>query len=102
MTPATAGVAVRFIGHRFPAHEASSWGGTREMTGSTAPVTATERGLTMWELAGSLLPEMIGLAVTPAAIIACLLVLGSGRAKGANRPRGHRFGDIFERPAKSY
>lgn len=32
----------------------------------------------MWELAGSLLPEMIGLAVTPAAIIACLLLLASG------------------------
>jgi threonine/homoserine/homoserine lactone efflux protein len=32
----------------------------------------------MWELAGLLLPEMIGLAVTPAAIIACLLLLGSG------------------------
>lgn len=31
----------------------------------------------MWELAGQLLPEMVGLAVTPAAIVACLLLLGS-------------------------
>lgn len=28
--------------------------------------------------------------------------LRTGRSKGANRPHGHRFGDIFERPAKSY
>ncbi|MGY0536142.1 GAP family protein [Nocardioides sp. YJ-D4] len=31
----------------------------------------------MWELAGQLLPEMVGLAVTPAAVVACLLLLGS-------------------------
>ncbi|MER7604781.1 GAP family protein [Nocardioides sp. NPDC127503] len=31
----------------------------------------------MWELVGQLLPEMVGLAVTPAAIVACLLLLGS-------------------------
>lgn len=31
----------------------------------------------MWELAGQLLPEMVGLAVTPAAVAACLLLLGS-------------------------
>ena len=31
----------------------------------------------MWELAGELLPEMVGLAVTPAAVVACLLLLGS-------------------------
>lgn len=33
----------------------------------------------MWELAGQLLPEMVGLMVTPAAIVACLLLLGSSR-----------------------
>lgn len=31
----------------------------------------------MWELAGQLVPEMVGLSVTPAAVIACLLLLGS-------------------------
>lgn len=31
----------------------------------------------MWELVGQLLPEMVGLAVTPAAVVACLLLLGS-------------------------
>lgn len=31
----------------------------------------------MWELAGQLLPEMVGLAVTPAAVVACLILLGS-------------------------
>lgn len=31
----------------------------------------------MWELAGQLLPEMVGLAVTPAAVVACLLLLAS-------------------------
>lgn len=31
----------------------------------------------MRELAGQLLPEMVGLAVTPAAVVACLLLLGS-------------------------
>jgi len=31
----------------------------------------------MGELAGQLLPEMVGLAVTPAAVVACLLLLGS-------------------------
>lgn len=31
----------------------------------------------MAQLAGQLLPEMIGLAVTPAAVVACLLLLGS-------------------------
>ena len=33
----------------------------------------------MWELAGQLVPEMVGLSVTPAAIVACLLLLGSSR-----------------------
>lgn len=33
----------------------------------------------MGELAGQLLPEMVGLSVTPAAIVACLLLLGSSR-----------------------
>lgn len=31
----------------------------------------------MWELAAQLVPEMVGLVVTPAAVIACLMLLGS-------------------------
>lgn len=33
----------------------------------------------MWELAAQLVPEMLGLAITPAAVIASLLLLGSSR-----------------------
>lgn len=41
--------------------------------------TATPRTIVtgVWDLVGQLAPEIVGLAVTPAAVIACLLLLGS-------------------------
>ncbi|SDD60041.1 Sap, sulfolipid-1-addressing protein [Nocardioides lianchengensis] len=43
----------------------------------TPDAARPDDGRTVWELATQLVPEMLGLLVTPAAVVACLLLLGS-------------------------